>query len=298
MAHFQGKATLAAVFLSLGSAVAQDSASEAVRHLSDLPGFDFSRLTKAAKVELASVFADEFDYCGRPMTLLASLRKGDACRHTRRLASQAARLAADGSPAAEIVNALARYHQSFGPKRVVFKPDDRQCVGPRDAQVTLVEFSDFECPGCAMARPLLEEFARARPALRFCSLLFPLSGHVNAVLAGQAALFARDSGKFWPMHDALFENQLSLSDARVKELAAKLGLDVAALGAALAGQKYLGELKDSKETGRLAGVDGTPSLFVNGRKLVLPGPLSAETLASAVEDEVDWMAGNNAWPSH
>lgn len=274
------------------SALPAQAQVDPARALADLPGFDFSRLTQGAKKELASVLTDEFDYCGRPLTLLASLKKGDACRHTKRLVGYAATLASEGSPATEIINQLSKYNQGFS-KRTALKPDDRMCKGPKDAKVTVVEFADFECPACAAARPLVEELGKARP-VRICYAPFPLQSHPNAIPAAQTALLARDSGKFWPMHDALFENQLSFSEGFLKQLATKQGLDANALAKIFAAGKYVDELTASKELGKTAGVDMTPTLFLNGRKAALP--LAADALALMVDDELDWVAGNNGWP--
>ncbi|MFT3706468.1 MAG: thioredoxin domain-containing protein [Archangium sp.] len=265
------------------------------RLLADIPGFDFSRLSPMAKRELSMVLTDEFDYCGRPLTLLASLKKGDACRHTRRLVGYGASMAAEGTSSQEIIVALSKYNQAFT-KRVTLKPDERQCMGNKDAKVTLVEFSDFECPFCAAARPILEEYVKARPNLRLCWMPYPLPQHPNATIASQAALFARDNGKFWQMHDALFDNQLSLSEDFIKQLITKQGLDLKAFEKVVAAKKYLDELDASKEAGRKAGVDSTPTIFFNGRKYSLG--LNAESLGLAVDDELDWQTGNNTWPSN
>jgi len=282
---------------ALGLAVASLSALAGERVLEGLPGLDFSKLGAPAQRELATVFTDEFDYCGRPLTLAASLKKGDSCRHTRRMASLAATYANDGQGAQEIINALAKYNTSFNNKRHTFKLDDRTCKGAaaKDAKVTVVEFADFECPYCNAARPMMAELSK-RPGVRVCFMPFPLSAHPNAVPAGQAALFARDAGKFWAMHDALFDNQLSLSDAAIKSLAKQVGLDEAALTKAMAAGKYKDELEASKEAGKNAGVDSTPSMYINGRKLTLG--ISMDSLAATVDDELDWVQGSGAWASN
>ena len=170
------------------------------------------------------------------------------------------------------------------------------CVGPKDAKVTLVEFSDFECPHCAAARPVLEAFAKQKSQLRFCSLPYPLPGHANALLATQAALFARESGKYWPMHDALFENQLSLSETFIRSLIVKLGLDLKTFDKAVSSRRFIDEIEALKELGRSAGVDATPTLFMNGRKLLIA--TSGDMLGLTYDDEVEWLAGNRAWPSN
>jgi len=274
------------------SALAQDPS----RALSDLPGFDFSRLSAPAKKELASVLTDEFDYCGRPLTLLASVKKGDACKHTKRLVGLAATMANDGAPATDILVVLSRYNQGFNGKRAKLVVDEKLCTGPRDAKVTLLEYSDFECPYCGAARPIIEGAVKSKSNARLCWSPFPLPGHPHAILAGQAALFARDANKFWAMHDALFENQAILSEQSVKELVKKLGLDVAAFTKAMAASKYVDEMNTSKEVAHGAGVDSTPTIFINGRKMTLT--LSAESLGLAIDDELDWVTGNNAWSSN
>jgi protein-disulfide isomerase len=261
--------------------------------LADVPGMDFSPLSAPAQRELATVFTDDFCYCGCPHSLGACLKQHKGCRHAKRMALLAAGEASGGTPAVEIIVALSKYYQSFGEKRATFKVDDRMCQGPKDAAVTLVEFSDFECPYCSLARPMLEDFAKGKKNVRFCYAPFPLSGHANATPAGQAALFARDKGKFWAMHDLLFENQMTLNPAEIKRLAASIGLDAAELTKAMDAGKYIDELNASKESGKAAGVDSTPSVYVNGRRLHLG--LSPSILEHTVDDELEWLANKGAW---
>ncbi len=294
MAQLLKKFLPLAVLLTAGLAAAQ--AADPARVLSELKGFDFSALAPQAKKELAAVLTDEFDACGRPLTLLASLKKGDACKHTRRVVALAATLAAGGSTAQEILVQVSRHNQSFNRPRATFKVDDRLCLGPADAKVTLVEFSDFECPYCGAARPMLEAFIKTRPQARLCWAPFPLDQHPNGKLCGQAALFARDQGKFWAVHDGLFENQLSISPDFVRQLVARQGLDLKAFEKAVAAGRYLDELTASKEAGKAAGVDSTPTLFFNGRKHQLGW--SVEALGTSVDDELEWAAGNNSWPAN
>lgn len=297
VAHLFAKSVMVTLALVSTAALAQ---TDPARVLADVPGFDFNRLPAPAKRELVSVLTDEFDYCGRPLTLLASLKKGDACKHTRRLVGLAATMAAEGSSSSEIIVILSKYNQGFNKARATFKPDERQCLGPKDAKVTMVEFSDFECPACAAARPILEDYVKQRAAsgntLRLCWMAYPLPMHPNAVFAGQAALFAREGGKFWQVHDALFDNQLSISEDYIRQLLAKQGLDAKAFDKAVAAKKYLEEIEAMKDAGKKAGVDSTPSIYLNGRKYTLG--LSADSLSLAVDDELDWMTGNSAWPSN
>jgi protein-disulfide isomerase len=209
------------------------------------------------------------------------------------MASLAALEAEKGALGPEIILSLGGYYQSFGQKRAALKPDGRMCRGAASAQVTLVEFFDYECPACGAARPSLDTFAKAHPEYRLCVMPFPLSGHPNALPAGQAALFARDKGKFWVLHDLLFENQRRLSPQVILELAGQVGLNVPELRKAMDAGRYLEELKASREAGIQAGVESTPSVFVNGHKLGLP--VEPEILTHAAEDELEWSSHKNAW---
>jgi len=263
--------------------------------LSGIPGMDFSSLPPAAKRELATVLSDEFCYCGCPHTLGACLKQHTGCRHAKRMARVAARRVSEGNPATEVIVSLSQYYAAFRDTRAQFKVDDRMCMGPASAPVTVVEFSDFECPFCAKARPVLESFARRNAQqVRFCYLPFPLSNHVNAVPAAQAALWARDQGKFWPMHDALFEHQENLKPEALPALAKGLGLDGDKLAAVLKSDAYKQELDGFRNQGRAAGLSGTPSVYFNGRPLELDF-IQDEMLNHSLEDELEWRTNNNAW---
>jgi protein-disulfide isomerase len=254
---------------------------------------DFSALPPAAQRELATVLSDEFCYCGCPHTLGQCLRS-HSCQHARRMTRLAARHVAAGAPATEVIVALSRYYASFREPRVKLEVDARLCMGPQDAQVTLVEFSDFECPYCGKARPVLEAFAKKHAKqVRLCYAPFPLPSHPNALPAAQAALWARDKGRFWEMHDALFEHQEDLSPTALVALAGKLGLPGAELQKALKEGTYAQEVERFRELGRSASVRGTPALFVEGRLHGLG--FTEEDLAHTLEDELEWRANRNAW---
>jgi protein-disulfide isomerase len=264
--------------------------------LQGIPGMDFSALSPAAQRELSTVFSDEFCYCGCPHTLGQCLKGHTGCQHAKRMARLAARQAAAGTPATDIILALSEYYASYRAPRQKLEVDPRMCMGDAKAPVTLVEFSDFECPYCGKARPVLEAFAKKNATkVRFCNVPFPLPMHANAVPAGQAVLWARDHGKYWEMHDAIFENAQRLSTATLVELANKIGLKGAELQKALQAGTYAQELEKYKSMGSLANVRGTPSLFFNGRFHDIQLGLTEDTLSHALEDETVWRANNNAW---
>ncbi len=265
--------------------------------LAGIPGMDFSSLPASAQRELSTIFTDEFCYCGCPHTLGACLKTHTTCKHARRMASLAARQVAAGGSGPEVILGLSKYYGGFRERRVQLKVDPRMCMGDAKAPVTMVEFSDFECPYCAKARPMLEAFARKHAAqVRFCYAPFPLPMHANAIPAGQAALWARDQGKFWEMHDALFEHQQNLSPAALVTLANGLGLPGAKLAEAIKAGAYLKELEEFRAQGKTANISGTPALFLNGRSFPFDFfGLDEAALGHSVEDELEWSANNNAW---
>jgi protein-disulfide isomerase len=139
--------------------------------------------------------------------------------------------------------------------------------GPDHAAVTVVEFGDFECPNCKQAAPavklLLERFDER---VRFAFRNFPLTEvHPHALLAAQAAEAASAQGKFWEMHDLLFENQTHLKAQHLHAYAERLGLDMARYTAEMDDEIYLQRVREHMESARQSGVRATPTFFVNGR---------------------------------
>ena len=285
MAHFRALRWLPPVLVLAGAAVALAAGQ-------DVPAVAASALSPAARAEYDKVLEDEFCGCGSPHTLGQCLQTHPDCRHSRRLAQIAVLEAGRGVTAAEIGVELARYDQGFRERRQAFQVDERQCRGK--GPVTLAEFSDFECPHCAIVRPELERFAQENESrVRLCWMAFPLTQHPNAMPAAQAVLLARDRGKFWAVHDALFENQRRLSPEVIQEILQKAGIPPADWKKALAGSTYREQAEAQRAAGTAGGVDATPTVFVNGRKLDLL--LTPEILALTVEDELEWKRTQGTW---
>jgi protein-disulfide isomerase len=140
-------------------------------------------------------------------------------------------------------------------------------IGPAHAAVTVVEYGDFECPNCKQAAPavklLLEHFAGR---IRFVYRHFPLEEvHALALHAAQAAECAGAQGKFWPMHDLLFEHQPHLKLPQLRALADRLQLDLGRYDLEMNDTVYLQRVREHMRSGRDSGVRGTPGFFVNGR---------------------------------
>jgi len=144
--------------------------------------------------------------------------------------------------------------------------EDDHSQGPADAPVTLVEYGDFECPHCRRAYPIVKAVQRRLGTrLRFVFRNFPLKElHLHAEHAAEAAEAAAAQGKFWVMHDRLFERQFALEDDNLIEYAAELGLDAARVARELAAHTYKPQVRDDFMSGVRSGVNGTPTFFING----------------------------------
>jgi protein-disulfide isomerase len=140
--------------------------------------------------------------------------------------------------------------------------------GPDDAVVTLVEFGDYQCPYCVRAHPIVKKLQRHfGESLRFVFRNFPLSQlHPMAQAAAEAAEFAAVHGKFWEMHDALYESQSLLSPDLLSRFANAYGLDVPALSVALREGTFRGRVQSDFNSGITSGVNGTPTFFINGHR--------------------------------
>jgi len=191
-----------------------------------------------------------------------------------------------GSDAAPAQPAAARPAPSNEPAiEVSAIPDDDNFLGPDDAEIVVVEFSDYECPFCAAAMgyqdqliarfkgqdptwepavPGLKELAK-QGKIKFVFRDFPLSIHSNAQKASEAAECAGDQDKYWEMHDILFESGVAGGVDQYKGYAADIGLDTAAFDECLDSGKFEAEVKKDLADGVKLGVSGTPAYFINGQ---------------------------------
>jgi protein-disulfide isomerase len=170
-----------------------------------------------------------------------------------------------------IVGALVMF--SKPPKEVSLEtlvPESVWATGSATPKATLVEFSDFECPACASAHPIVKSVVEKYSSdLRFVYRHFPLEQHPNAQAAAEAAEAAGAQGKFWEMHDLLFQNQASLSPDIINGLAVELSLDMDKFASELNQGTYRDRVNKDKIDGQTLGIDSTPTFFLNGKKLQL-----------------------------
>jgi len=168
--------------------------------------------------------------------------------------------------------------------RVDFRPDD-PVKGPKVAKVTVVEFSDFQCPFCVRVEPTLKQLEDTYPKdVRVVWKHQPLPFHQQAMPAATAAEAAREQGKFWQMHDLLFENQQSLGTAKYDEWASRLGLDARKFSAARGSDKTRTRIQEDMQLGAKVGANGTPTLFVNCRQII--GAQPYENFKKMVDEEL------------
>lgn len=162
---------------------------------------------------------------------------------------------------------------------------DDPVKGNPEAKVTIVEFSDFQCPYCGRVEPTLKRILETyKDQVKLVYKNYPLSSHENAEPAALAALCAKEQGKFWEYHDLLFENQESLKAADLKKYAADLGLDTNTFNSCFDGKKYKNQVQADLSEGNRVGVRGTPAFFINGR--LLSGAQPFENFKMIIDEEL------------
>src|SRR5437868_4081731 len=156
--------------------------------------------------------------------------------------------------------------------------------GPADAAVTLVEYGDYECPYCGAAYPIIKEVqARMGGRLRFVFRNFPIAtSHPHAEQAAEVAEAAAAQGRFWEMHDLLYENQKRLRDEDLRGYAEKLELDLDSFDRELVEHVHAARVREDFMSGVRSGVNGTPTFFINGVRH--DGSYEVEDLLAALEE--------------
>jgi protein-disulfide isomerase len=178
------------------------------------------------------------------------------------------------------------YKSLVEPDRAKVEVAGHPSKGPSTAPVTIVEFSDFECPYCSGLFPTLRRIEDTyHDKIRIVYRQFPLNNiHPRAQKAAEASLCANEQDKFWQLHDSMFADQKNLTVDDLKAKAAALSLNTAAFATCLDSGKQAAAVKSSLEEGNRLGVDGTPALFINGR--FLGGNQPYDAIAKIIEDEL------------
>jgi protein-disulfide isomerase len=255
-----------------------------------LPRADLSGLSGEQRAQFLEVAGDVFDYAGCKDTLAKCLAADVKDVHALRMADLVKALVSQGLPAGRVIEWVEQYYASFdASKRQKLRSDDCPQLGDKNAPVVLVEFSDYQCPHCAVARKPLHDVivGPEKGKARLCPKYFPLPGHPRARIAAACAEYAKRKGKFWEMHEALFAHQEELEDDSLKRYAQQMGLD----GAQMLKEVYAGNfdavIDAHVREGSGAHVQATPTVFVNGRQHVLP--TGTFFLQRSIEDELEWQ---------
>ncbi len=176
---------------------------------------------------------------------------------------------------------------NFEPYRLTFDNGTSPTMGKDNAPVTLVEFSDFQCPFCHRFAPILKQVHdKYGDKVRIVYRQYPIpSLHPFAFKAAEASLCANDQGKFWEMHDSMFGEQTKLGVADLKDKAVRLGMDRKKFEQCLDTGRYTEQVQKDMADGAKVGVNGTPAVFINGFELK-GGAVPFETVQAAIDREL------------
>ena len=259
----------------------------------DLPNVDLSGLSAAQKKQALEALREYPCLCGCGFKIAECRIKDSACSDSRAFAAIIVKAVKEGKDPEEALRTSDRAKLRAAASRILGDPvkipiQGAPSKGPAGARITLIEFSDFECPYCSAAALKVEAILKAYPKdVRLVYKEFPLPMHPHAKLAAAAALAAQAQGKFWPMHDRLFAHHASLSPESISGFAAEIGLDMARFRADMQSAPIRQTIDQDVADGDKLIVDSTPTFFINGKKyngtlelMVLKPILDAE-LASA-----------------
>ena len=280
--------TAGALFLasSLGQAPEQWQTS------TDFPGLDQSKLSAQQKHALLALVRSEGCNCGCTFKIAECRVKDPKCGRSRSLAAMVERELEEGkSP--DIIRAELKKRMNEAPpvldEAVKIPISGDPVTGPANAKITIVEFSDFQCPYCAVAVGSLRNLlAKHSNDVKLVFKQFPLDIHSQAEYAAEAALAAHAQGKFWPMHDKLYANFRVLSPERINEWAKELGLDTVRFYAEMKSGKYKPVVQKELDQGEEAGVLGTPTLFIDGKHY--NGPAETAALEDVIQGELKTLS--------
>jgi protein-disulfide isomerase len=273
---------------------AQTPSPDAWKTSETLGNVDLSELTPVQKKAVLKLLREQDCTCQCGMKAAECIMKDPNCSYSRALAKIAIDGVKDGKSLVEISKLMDASPKAHRPKLledpVKIAVAGAPVKGPEDARITLVEFSDFECPYCSAAAPKVDAIIAAYPKdIKLVYKQFPLSMHPHAEMAAEASLAAREQGKFWEMYALLFKNYRQLSHARILEIAKSLGLDMNKFQAELDSGKYKSEVAKDMADGDAANVYGTPAFYINGKQY--NGELSLAALKPIFAKELQGESG-------
>ncbi len=264
--------------------------------VTNLAGVDFAGLTPAKKTLALKALRDQECSCGCGMKVAECRVKDPNCSFSRGLAGvTVGAIKAGKTTTAAIAESKA---SKFGSRPAAKLLDDpvpiptlgAPVIGPANAPITLVEFSDFQCPYCSKAVIQIAATLKAYPNdVRLIFKQYPLDSHPQAAISAAASLAANAQGKFWPLHDLMFANRSKLSREAILGWAREVGVDMKKFVADMDSPATRKTVLRDQSDGDKAGVEGTPTFFINGQKY--NGDLAPESLKPVIEGELKRLAG-------
>src|SRR5215467_351944 len=261
----------------------------------ELNGVDLSNLTAGRKNRALHALRTEACSCGCGMKIAECRVKDPSCTFSRGLSATLVDSIRKGkSEAASVADMKAsKFGHRPEPKLlddpVPIPTEGSPVMGPANARVTLVEFSDFQCPYCYKAVEKIDAILKAFPNdVKLVFKQYPLDSHPQAMISAQAAIAALQQGKFWQLHDVMFKNHNGLSRRAILGWAGGLGLDMKRFEADLDSDAVKKLVARDMADGDKAGVEGTPTVYINGKRY--NGELALDASRPVIEAELKRVA--------
>src|SRR5215471_13303680 len=241
--------------------------------MTTLNGVDFTGLTPARKTTALKALRTMGCTCGCDMKVAECRVKDPSCAYSKNLSESIVGAVKEGkgeAAAIEVAKATKWGHQiehKLLDDPVQIPTQGAPAMGPASARITLVEFSDFQCPYCGKASTQIAAILKAYPNdVKLIFKQFPLDTHPQAQISAQASLAAHNQGKFWQLHDLMFANRTKLSPGAIHFWAQSIGLDMKKFDADLQSPTVKKAVSKDLEDGEKAGVEGTPTIYIDGQR--------------------------------
>jgi protein-disulfide isomerase len=249
--------------------------------LNPLPGVETKGLDPSEISALVGLLGQGACPCDPKLSILQCIQ-GQNCEKASQLAVYGAGKFREGLSTTQVSQAvIQKYIEDY--VRYQFDTVNSPMKGAKTPSITIVEFADFECPHCSAMRAVLGEVIKKYPkdvALVFKQ--FPLPHHVHAQLASQAALAAHKQGRFWEMHNLIFDNQTNLTTEKFSEFARSMGLDMGKFTADMHDNGVKAQIDKDRKEAMEAQISGTPAIYINGR--IFTDEKTPEKISAFVEN--------------